>query len=263
MDNPEVWSATLEKSLAGRRAARTFRCMHWSVRQQVTLFLVGGAAFAARIVSAQQRDAGPPTEPSISSADAAATPTAPIEEPLPMLTGGVEGRAPEAPAPPPAAERAFTTQRQVGLLLGGTHGYGTGVRLRASRFAVDLTGGFRPVFATHVAPHDDTPEFRLLGGFEFAISPVFMVYRAGPRTELGFAAAYAYNTLLGHGMTVAFHIDYDLSEHLSAHFFIGPTIFPAAESRVRAEADFPAGGSVSSGLSALQEIADGSLAFFP
>jgi hypothetical protein len=180
-----------------------------------------------------------------------------------MLTGGVVGRAPETPLPPPAAERPFTTQRQVGLLLGGTHGYGTGVRLRTSRFAVDLTGGFRPVFATYVASGDDTPKFRLLGGFEFAISPVFMVYRAGPRTELGFAAAYAYNTLLGHGITVAFHIDYDLSEHLSAHFFIGPTIFPEAESRVRAAADFPAGGSVSSGLSALQGIAGGSLAFFP
>jgi hypothetical protein len=87
--------------------------------------------------------------------------------------------------------------------------------------------------------------------------------RRRPKTEIGFAASYAYNTLLGHGASVALHIDYDLGEHLAAHFFIGPTIFPKAESRIRTEAEFPAGGSVSSGLSALQGLAGVALGIFP
>jgi hypothetical protein len=178
-----------------------------------------------------------------------------------MLAGGVVGQAPDRARP--AEERQFAGQRRVGILLSGAHGYGTGLRLRASRFAIDFSGGFRPVFATYTARSNEAPEFRLLGGLEFAVTPAVIVYRAGPRTELGFAAAYAYNTLLGHGVTVAFHIDYDLGEHVAAHFFLGPTIFPKAESRIRAEADFPPGGSVMSGIAALQGIAGANLCFFP
>jgi hypothetical protein len=218
------------------------------------------AVLSTRAAAAQGRDAGAPTE-TTPAPDAGATPAASNEEPLPMLAGGVVGHAPEAAHP--VDEQAFGGQRSVGILLAGAHGYGLGLRLRASRFAIDFSGGFRPVFATYSARSNETPLIRLLGGFEFAVSPTVIVYRAGPRTELGFSAAYAYNTLLGHGVTVAFHIDYDLGEHVAAHIFLGPTIFPKAESRIRTEADFPSGGSVSSGIAAFQGIAGANLAFFP
>jgi hypothetical protein len=226
-----------------------------------TFLLACTAVLATRAAAAQERDAGAPAEPTTPSPDAGATPAPPNDEPLPMLAGGVVGHTPEGARP--AEERAFGGQRRIGISLGGAHGYGLGLRLRASRFAIDLSGGFRPVFATYSVRSDEAPEFRLLGGFEFAVTPTVIVYRAGPRTELGLSGAYAYNTLLGHGVTVSFYIDYDLGEHLAAHFFLGPTIFPKAESRIRAEADFPAGGSVSSGIAAFQGIAGANLCFFP
>ncbi len=181
-----------------------------------------------------------------------------------MLAGSVVGQAPEKQPPArPADERLYTGQRRFGILLSDMHGVGLGLRLRSSRFAVDIAAGFRPVFATYVAGAGDTPEFRLLPSFELGITPALLVYRAGPKTELGFAAGYAYNSLLGHGATLAFYIDYDLGERFAAHFFLGPTIFPKAESRIRDEARFPAGGSVSSGIAAMQGIAGVSLGFFP
>jgi hypothetical protein len=180
-----------------------------------------------------------------------------------MLAGGVVAQGPEKPSAHAADERLYTGQRRFGILLTDAHGIGLGLRLRSSRFAVDIAGGFRPVLATYVASAGATPQFRLLPTFEIGATPAVLVYRAGPKTELGFAAGYAYNSLLGHGGTLAFYIDYDLGERFAAHFFLGPTIFPKAESRIRDEAQFPTGGSISSGIAALQGVGGVSLGFFP
>src|SRR5262245_39070984 len=154
-----------------------------------------GIMFASRLASAQERDAGPPATAEVVGSSEAGTP--PAEEAMPMLSGEVVGkgpaaaptsRVPETSAVRSSDERLYTTQRRLGLLLSGAHGYGLGLRYRASRFTVDVTAAFRPVFTTYSVKPDEVPEFRLLGGFEFAIAPSVMVYRAGPKTELGITA---------------------------------------------------------------------------
>lgn len=163
-----------------------------------------------------------------------------------------------------ARARALKAQRNFALVAVGLayDGFGLGIRGGSSRVGLDLSGAFRPVFVTYSSDPEKFPKFRLLSGFQLNAGLYFGLYRPNAHTDLGFTLGYKYHTLLRHGVAAAFYLKRDLGERFSLQFFVGPVVFPKAESKIRDKTNWE-GGSVSSGIAWHQGGVGVSLAFYP
>jgi len=184
------------------------------------------------------------------------------EPPIVMLEGGVT--ATHQPAKPAEQER-YQTQRSFAVLAeaGLVDGFGLGLRAGLPRVGLDLSAGYLPMLATYSQDAEHTPKYKVLSALQANATAYFGLYRTGPRAEIGVAVGYKYNTVLKHGVGVAYYAQYDLAEHWALHMFIGPAIFPRADRGIRDKAGWPDQGSVGSGISWLQGGVGVALAFFP
>ncbi|HMJ56896.1 MAG TPA: hypothetical protein VK540_32735 [Polyangiaceae bacterium] len=167
-------------------------------------------------------------------------------------------------ASPPTACRPWSTQRNFAFVAteGSYNGFGLGARAGSLRVGVDASFAFLPVFATYSPDPETFPDFKLLASFQTNAAIYVGLYRPGPRTDLGIALGYKYNSLLRHGASVAFYLQQELGAHFTLQGFVGPNIFPEAEDRIREKTGWVA-GSVSSGLAWHQAGLSVSLAYFP
>jgi hypothetical protein len=157
------------------------------------------------------------------------------------------GRARDFDPPP---QRRPPLRRQFGLMAVAMpyDGFGLGVRALGPRVGLDLSFGYRPIFATHGTDPDEFPRLALLEGYQLNAALYVGLYRPNPRTDLGFALGYKYNTLVRHGVGAAFYLQRELAEHFAFLLFVGPAVFPRAEREIREKTGW-ADGSVSSGIS--------------
>jgi hypothetical protein len=206
------------------------------------------------------------SSPESATADAAvATPsastttedTAPAEFP-----GVVQGGVVSAPRSPSA--RPWPTQRNFALFAteGSYSGFGLGLRGGWLRVGMDASFAYFPILATYSWDPESFPEFKLLSSLQGNATIYVGLYRPDPRTDLGIAFGYKYNSLLRHGVNVAFYLQRELSAHFTLQAFVGPTIFPAAEDQIRDKTGWK-DGSVLSGMAWHQAGLGLSLAYFP
>jgi hypothetical protein len=176
-----------------------------------------------------------------------------------IVEGGVVGASPPTPSALP-----WSTQRSFALLAseGSYNGFGLGLRIARSRIALDSSFAFMPLLVSFQSDPDASPDFDLLTSFQINESVCFGLYRPDPRTDLGIALGYKYNSLLKHGVNVAFYLQRELGAHWALMGFAGPSIFPAAENEIRKKTGWT-NGSVLSGIAFHQAGVGLSLAFFP
>jgi hypothetical protein len=176
--------------------------------------------------------------------------------------GMVQGGA--VTAPRPAFARPWPTQRNFALLAteGSYSGFGLGLRGGWLRIGLDGSFAYFPIFATYAVNPERFPEFKLLSSYQANASLWVGLHRLDARTDLGIAFGYKYNSLLQHGVSIAFYLQRELGAHWAIQGFIGPNIFPNAEEQIRQKTGW-AEGSVSSGLAWHQAGIGLSLAFFP
>ena len=206
-------------------------------------------------------DASPPEAPSAAPI-ANTTPTAPEETPPAEFPGVVQSGV--VTAPRPAFARPWPTQRNFALLAteGSYSGFGLGLRGGWLRVGIDGAFAFFPIFATFSSNPEEFPEFKLLSSFQTNASLWIGLHRLDARTDLGIAFGYKYNSLLRHGVSVAFYMQRELGAHWALQGFVGPNIFPDAEDQIRQKTGWTE-GSVSSGMAWHQAGVGLSLAFFP
>jgi hypothetical protein len=181
-----------------------------------------------------------------------------------MLEGGTTAVRPDTDKRAESIAPSVAGQRYFGIFATGLNydGFGLGVR-GGSRIGLDLSVGWSPIVATWVPEDTQDLHLKVLSSFQLNASVFWAFYRSGPRTDLGIMLAYKYNTLVQHGVGAAFYAQYDMGEHWALHFFAGPAIFPAAEDRIRKEANWPSSGLLSSGLSWLEGGLGIAIAYFP
>ena len=207
-------------------------------------------------------DASPPEAPSAAPIANTTSPTAPEEPPPAEFPGVVQGGV--VTAPRPAFARPWPTQRNFALLAteGSYGGFGLGLRGGWLRVGIDGSFAFFPIFATFSSNPEEFPEFKLLSSFQTNASLWIGLHRLDARTDLGIALGYKYNSLLRHGVSVAFYMQRELGAHWALQGFVGPNIFPEAEDQIRQRTGWTE-GSVSSGIAWHQAGVGLSLAFFP
>jgi len=219
---------------------------------------------AARAQSAALGEGAPADPPPTEAAPATAASPATSAEPRPaefpgMLQGGVV-----APPPQPALPPAWSTQRNLALIAtaGSYSGFGLGFRAGWPRVGLDASFGAFPVLATFSANPEKFPKFKVLLGYEASASIYVGFYRPDARTDLGITFGYKYSSVLQHGVALAFYYQRQIAAHWAIQAFVGPVIFPDAESQIRKVTGWT-GGSVSSGMAWHQGGAGLSVAFFP
>jgi len=202
----------------------------------------------------ETRPKAPSSAPVDSSDD-----THPVEFSGVVQEGGVVA-ATAAPAPP-CLELA---QRDFALVAteGSYSGFGLGFRAGGPRIGFDGSFAFMPLLVTFAANPDSAPDFEILTSFQANATVFFGLYQTDTRTDLGIAVGYKYNTLLKHGVNVAFYLKKELGKHWALMGFAGPSIFPDAEDQIRERTGWE-NGSVASGLAWHQAGLGLSLAFFP
>lgn len=131
--------------------------------------------------------------------------------------------------PPEVGQRAFGVLARAGV--DGAYG---GFRAGGSRFGVEATGGYSPVIALEKGsepwwPYDHAQYFTTwqANGEIYAFP-----WRPSPRTQLGFDAHYAYNSLLLNGVGASFRLDLAISKAVVGGVRIGGTWFPVGADRV-------------------------------
>lgn len=139
------------------------------------------------------------------------------------------------------------------VLLHFGDGFGAGGQLRIGGFGLRATLGYEPLLFVL----DDDPQDQTLGDIEFSHSAQLNLdsLLLTTKSEIGASVGYRYNTLLGHGVAVAFQSMFDLWRQRFA-FSIPVMYFPAGTERVRDEYDlssdyrinFPFGAGVQYGV---------------
>jgi len=224
-------------------------------------FVLALSCVASAEVAAQSEPSPPDDPPSQAPPPNTTTPAAPETRPAEFL-GVVQGGG--VTAPRPAFVRPWTTQRNFALLAteGSYSGFGLGLRGGWLRVGLDGSFAYLPVFATYSSDPEKFPEFKLLSSFQGNASLWIGLHRLDAKTDLGIAFGYKYNSLLRHGVSVAFYMQRELGAHWALQGFVGPNIFPEAEDQIRQKTGWGA-GSVSSGIAWHQAGLGLSLAFFP
>lgn len=139
------------------------------------------------------------------------------------------------------------------MLLHLGDGLGAGGQLRVDRFALRATLGYEPLLFVV----DDDPQDQTLGDIEFSHSAQLNLdcLLLATKSEIGASVGYRYNTLLGHGVAVAFQSMFDLWRQRFA-FSIPVMYFPEGTERVRDEhglsseyrINFPFGAGIQYGV---------------
>ena len=138
------------------------------------------------------------------------------------------------------------------LLLHLGDGFGAGGQLRIDGFGVRATLGYEPLLFIM----DDDPQDQTLGAIEFSHSAQLNLDSLLlTKSEIGASVGYRYNTLLGHGVAVAFQSMFDLWRQRFA-FSIPVMYFPEGTERVRDEyglspdyeVNFPFGAGIQYGI---------------
>ncbi len=228
------------------------------------VLLLSPAVFAQNAESAAGAQGGAHAAPSDAKTEAAPKAAAVAEEPRANFTAVQSGTV-QSKARPCWPELPWShAQRSLALLatMGSYSGFGLGVRAGSARFGFDGSYGFLPVLVTFQQQPESDPLFKFMSAGALSAGIYFGVHRIDPHTDLGFTFGYRYSTLLGHGATAAFYVNRELGTHWALQLFIGPTIFPDAEDRIRRETGWKH-GSVLSGLAFHQGGAGVSIAFFP
>lgn len=175
----------------------------------------------------------------------AGAPAAPIE-----LDGApLEGRI-EAARVPPEKDSGARLNGLVLLHLGD--GFGAGGQLRYEAFGLRATLGYEPLLFVV----DDDPGDQTLGDIEFSHSAhLSLDTLLMTKSEVGASLGYRFNTVLGHGVAVAFQSMFDLWRQRFA-FSIPLMYFPKGTERVRDEyglssdyrINFPFGAGIQYGI---------------
>jgi hypothetical protein len=139
------------------------------------------------------------------------------------------------------------------LLLHFGDGFGAGGQLRIDGFGLRATLGYEPLLFVM----DDDPQDQTLGAIEVSHSGQLNLdsLLLSTKSEVGASVGYRYNTLLGHGVAVAFQSMFDLWRQRFA-FSIPVMYFPEGTERVRDEyrlsseykINFPFGAGIQYGI---------------
>jgi hypothetical protein len=196
--------------------------------------LLAAAGFANSAVAAE-----PP------AAEAPEVAAAPIELDGAPLEGRTEARR-EQPADADVHLNGL-------VLLHFGDGFGAGGQLRAGGFGLRATLGYEPLLFVV----DDDPQDQTFGDVEFSHSAQLNVDSLflTTQSEIGASIGYRYNTVLGHGVAVAFQSMFDLWRQRFA-FSIPVMYFPEGTERVRDEyglspeyrINFPFGAGIQYGI---------------
>jgi hypothetical protein len=132
-------------------------------------------------------------------------------------------------------------------------GLGAGGQLRIDGFGLRATLGYEPLLFLV----DDDPQDQTFGAVEFSHSAQLNLdsLLLASKSEIGASLGYRYNTLLGHGVAVAFQSMFDLWRQRFA-FSIPVMYFPDGTERVRDEyglsrdyeINFPFGAGIQYGI---------------
>ena len=238
---------------------------------------------AGAVPQAQPTQAESPTsEPEMPAASIAQSPAAPAatgapssEPPLYALEGQVAART-DAPAPSaqPSVDvpwpgltgpRKFTYQRGFALAAHALtlNGFGLGLHAGAPRLGLDLSACYQPIISTYTAEGESSVKIHFFNSWQLNATTYVGLHQIGSRTDFGLLGGYKYDTLLLHGVGAGVYFQIDLARHWALQISIAPSIFPAADRRIREKWPLPSTGSVGGGLSALQFGAGLALQFFP
>lgn len=206
-----------------------------------------GAAFAVSVAfgrTASADEAAPLPVTESSSEGPSANAAAPLELDDVHLEGVTEGARTPARSVDPRLEGL--------MLLHFADGFGAGGQLRLGAFGLRASVGYEPLLFIV----DDDPQDRTFGDVEFSNSAQLNVDTLlFTKAEIGGSIGYRYNTLLGHGVAVAYQSMFDLwGQRFS--FSIPLMYFPDATDRVREEhalspdqrINFPFGAKVQYGI---------------
>jgi len=139
--------------------------------------------------------------------------------------------ADEPATPAPAPVRG---QRSVGIgaEIGFSTGIGPSLRVGARQFGLYVAAGIMPLFIFGNEHDSKSLTFDVYRAFELNTDVYFVPFSPSPRTDLGLAAGYSRNTVLGNGFNLGFVARYDLRAKLAFTIFGGVEVFPDARDRL-------------------------------
>lgn len=142
---------------------------------------------------------------------------------------------PVTPTPEPAPEWV-RGQRFVGIgvEIGFSTGIGPALRLGARQFGLYIAAGIMPVLVFGNEQDTRALTFDVYRAFELNTDVYVLPLSPSPRTDLGVAAGYSGNTVLGNGFNLGLAARYDLRAKLALTIFGGVEIFPDARDRLAA-----------------------------
>jgi hypothetical protein len=142
-------------------------------------------------------------------------------------------RADVPATPPPDPVRG---QRSIGIgaEIGFSTGIGPSLHLGARQFGLYVVGGIMPLFIFGNEQGSKALTFDVYRAFELNADVYYLPISPSPRTDLGLAAGYSGNTVLGNGFNVGLAARYDLRAKLALTIFGGLEIFPDARDRLAA-----------------------------
>lgn len=148
--------------------------------------------------------------------------------------------APAAGAPAPAASASEPEpvhgQRFVGIgaEIGFNTGIGPALHLGTRQVGLYVAAGVLPVFVFGNEQTSRALTFDVYRAFELNADLYAMLIKASTRTDIGLAAGYSGNTVLGNGVNFGVTVRYDVGEKLALTIFGGVEIFPDAHDHLLA-----------------------------
>jgi hypothetical protein len=140
----------------------------------------------------------------------------------------------DAPASP--TPEVMRGQRFIGFgaEVGFSTGIGPSLHLGTRQFGLYVAAGVMPVLVFGNEHDSKAVTFDAYRAFELNVDIQFLPISPSPRTDLGLAAGYSGNTILGNGFNVGFAAQYDLRAKLVLTIFGGLEVFPDARDHLAA-----------------------------
>lgn len=139
--------------------------------------------------------------------------------------------------------------------IGFYNGVGAGGQVTAGMLGLRATAGWNLVLVT-AGDEAEVDSIHAFSTGQLNADLLLLPIQPRPGVQLGAALGYKYNTLLGHGVGLAFDAQLARSRSLSWHLIGGVAYYPSGDERVRDREDlsgsdlnFPFGSGLQSGAS--------------
>lgn len=110
---------------------------------------------------------------------------------------------------------------------------GLGLRLGPEAFAIELSGGYRPLVLMIPTHGDEVMKWDLVHSAQGEAEMIVRLMRMGRTGHLALKAGYRYNSVYQHGFGVGGYAERRLTQHSALRALYGFSIFPRAEHELR------------------------------